>query len=245
MAESHEHEDSSPFQWWKSLPKCPFDESPKSSCIIKVLREMERLCLISEHGVDDIKHKLMTYKSGDFWIPVGGIKKEDMCIPPVITVLLAGLAGAGKSSIINLMYSVLGRSGLIPFSQTSNESWSYSTMILEEHNVLRSTRNGFCVYDSRGLDYNRMGECLEEVTRWMTDGVRHNQPCRFGDEDGVNVNVRLNCCSDGFVRRRVNCVVVVADLTDVYKAFFGGGNFKKVEAIKSLFHCASIRTSSK
>ncbi|XP_076944664.1 uncharacterized protein LOC143615428 [Bidens hawaiensis] len=244
MAEPHEHEDSSssspsPFQWWRSLPEI---KSSSSSCITKVLREMERLCLISEHGVDDLKHKLMVYKSGDFWIPVGGIKKEDMYIPPVITVLLVGLSGAGKSSIINLMYSVLGRSGLIPFSQTSNESSNYSTMILEEHNVLRSTRNGFCVYDSRGLDDNRMGECLKEVARWMNDGVRHNQRCRFGGEDGVNM--RLNCSPDGFVRRRVNCVVVVADLTDVYKAFFGGGDFKKVEAIKSLFHCASIRKSN-
>ncbi|KAI3823549.1 hypothetical protein L1987_04988 [Smallanthus sonchifolius] len=239
----HEDEESSsppPFCWWKTVPEFS-SHNKSSSSIAKVLREMERLCLISEHGIDDLKHKLMIYKSGDFWIPIGGIKKEDMNIPPVITVLLVGLSDSGKSSIINLMYSVLGRSGLIPFSQTSSESSDYSTMILEEHNVLRSTRNGFCVYDSRGLDYNRMDDCLKEVARWMTDGVRHNQPCRFGEND---VDVSLNCSSGGFVRRRVNYAAVVADLTDVYKAFFCGGDFKPVEAIKSLFHCPSLRASN-
>ncbi|KAI7749744.1 hypothetical protein M8C21_015599 [Ambrosia artemisiifolia] len=248
----NEHEEdssssSSPFYWWKSIPKFSSKDgslnspSSLSSSMIKVLREMERLCLISEHGVDDLKHKLMIYKPGDFWIPIGGIKKEDVDIPPVITILLVGLCGSGKSSLINLMYSVLGRSGLIPFSQTSDESSNYSTMILEEHNVLRSTRNGFCIYDSRGLDCNRMEDGLKEVTRWMTDGVCHNQPCHFGEND---VNIKLNCSSDGFVRRRVNYVVVVADLTDVYKAFFCGGDFKPVDALKSLFHCPSIKTSN-
>lgn len=115
-------------------------------------------------------------------------------------------------------------------------------MILEEHNVLRSTRNGFCIYDSRGLDFNRIEEGLEEVTRWMTNGVRHNQPCRFGEDDK---DVSLGSNPDGFVKRKVNYTVVVADLTDVYKAFFCGGDFKPILAIKSLFHCPSIKTSRK
>ncbi|KAI7749745.1 hypothetical protein M8C21_015600 [Ambrosia artemisiifolia] len=238
----------SPFCWWKSIPELSSHDaslkppsSSSSSSMMKLLREMERLSLISEHGVDDLKHKLMIYKSGDFWVPIGGIKKEDMDIPPVITVLLVGLSGSGKSSLINLMYSVVGRSGFIPFSQTSNEMSNYSTMILEEHNVLRSTRNGFCVYDSRGLDCDRIEDCLKEVTRWMTDGVRHNEPCRFGDED---VSVGVHGSYDGFVRRKVNYVMVVVDLSDVHKAFFRGGDFKAVEAVKSLFRCPSLKTSN-
>lgn len=116
-------EESSSFCWWKSIPefKSPYDSSSSSSSsMFKVLREMERLRMISEQGVDELKHKLMIYKSGDFWLPIGGIKKEEMDIPPIITVLLVGLSGSGKSSLVNFMYSVLGRSGLIPFSQTSS-----------------------------------------------------------------------------------------------------------------------------
>ncbi|PWA82779.1 P-loop containing nucleoside triphosphate hydrolase [Artemisia annua] len=247
MTQTHQQNDQEPntrFCWWKTVPdftSLKTSSSPSCLSIVKVLREMERLCSISEHGLDELKHKLMVYKAGDFWLPIGGLKKENMDIPSEVTVLLVGLSGSGKSSLVNLMYGVLGRSGLIPFSQTSNESSKYSTMILEEHNVLRSTRNGFCVYDSRGLDFTRMGECLDEVTRWITDGVRHNEPCLFGEDV---VDTSLNCSSDGFVRRKVNYVVVVVDLTDVYKAFFCGGDFKRVLAIKSLFHCPSIRTSN-
>lgn len=117
---------SSSFYWWKSLQE--FDEngnfkinemnSPLTPRM-RVVREMERLAFVSVEGFDDFRHKLLSYRAGDLWLPVGGIKKEEMDIPPVITVLLAGMKGSGKSSLINLMYSVLGRSGLIPFAQTS------------------------------------------------------------------------------------------------------------------------------
>ncbi|KAL2459304.1 uncharacterized protein Fot_54993 [Forsythia ovata] len=89
---------------------------------IKVLREMERLAFVAVEGLEDLRHKLISYRSGDFWLPIGGIKKEDMDIPPVVTILLAGISGPGKSSLVNLMYSVLGRSGLIPFAQTSGKN---------------------------------------------------------------------------------------------------------------------------
>ena len=29
------------------------------------------------------------------------------------------------------------------------------------------------MYDSRGVDLNRMREGLEEISSWMSDGVRH------------------------------------------------------------------------
>ncbi|KAL0376388.1 UNVERIFIED_CONTAM: hypothetical protein Scaly_0756400 [Sesamum calycinum] len=124
---------------------------------------MERLALIAGEGLDDLRHKLLCYRAGDFWLPIGGIKKEEMDIPPAVTILLTGLTASGKSSLINLMYSVLGRSGLIPFAQTSGEPSNHTTMYLEEHNVLRSPRSGFCVYDTRGLDQNHMVEGLGEA----------------------------------------------------------------------------------
>ncbi|XP_042047536.1 uncharacterized protein LOC121793570 [Salvia splendens] len=237
---------SSSSYWWKSLQE--FDENGNfkaemnSSHIsnltprMRVVREMERLAFVSVEGFDEFRHKLQSYRAGDLWLPVGGIKKEDIDIPPVITILLTGLNGSGKSSLINLMYSVLGRSGLIPFAQTSGESSSYTTMFLEEHNVLRSPRSGLCVYDTRGFDHILIDEGLDEVSTWMSDGVRHNQPCyRLGDDRKF---MRSN--SARYVKRRVNCVMVVADLLQIHQAF-NSGDFKSIEALKSLFHLDCIK----
>lgn len=113
--------------WWRSAAN--FDECvklkydlPNISILtprLKVLREMERLALIAPEGLNELRHKLQMYRSGDFWVPTGGFSKEEMDIPATITILLVGFTGSGKSSLVNLMYSVLGRSGIIPFAQTS------------------------------------------------------------------------------------------------------------------------------
>ena len=118
--------------WWRTAAK--FDECaklkldfPDVSILtprLRLLRELERLALIAPDGLNELRHKLLGYRSGDFWVPTGGIKKEDMDIPPVNTILLVGFSGSGKSSLINLMYSILGRSGLIPFAQTSSGKFS-------------------------------------------------------------------------------------------------------------------------
>ena len=113
--------------WWRSAAK--FDECGKMKSEapqnlskvtprLKVLREMERLALVAPEGLDELRHKLFAYRSGDFYVPTGGFEKEEMEIPPVNTILLVGFHNAGKSSLVNLMYSVLGRSGLIPFAKT-------------------------------------------------------------------------------------------------------------------------------
>lgn len=127
--EEHEAGEEKGYCWWRSpakfqeCAKLKLFEIPNLSNIspkLRLLREMERLALIGPDGLDELRHRIFTYRSGDFWVPTGGIRKEDMDIPPVITILLVGFHNAGKSSLVNLMYSVLGRSGLIPFAQTSS-----------------------------------------------------------------------------------------------------------------------------
>ncbi|KAF5202887.1 hypothetical protein FRX31_007526 [Thalictrum thalictroides] len=122
--------ESSVFCWWRLAKEIKdnghhlsIDLSKLSELTprLKVLREMERLALVANEGMDDLRHKLLSYRSGDFCLPTGGIKKEEMNIPPITTILLVGFTGSGKSSLVNLMYSVLGRSGLIPFAQTSSK----------------------------------------------------------------------------------------------------------------------------
>ncbi|KAG5607687.1 hypothetical protein H5410_029179 [Solanum commersonii] len=233
--------------WWRTPQdfdenghlKVDISDLSKLTPRLKILREMERLAFISTEGLEDLRHKLITYRAGDFWLPVGGVKKEDMEIAPVITIVLVGLCASGKSSLVNYMYSVLGRSGLIPFAQTSSGNSHYTTMFLEEHNVLRSMRSGFCVYDTRGLETNDMIEGLDEVSTWMTRGVRHNQPC-FRHDDYNNNN---KITSKRYTKRNVDCAIIVADLSEINKAFISG-DLKDVVALKSLFNNSSIRKSN-
>lgn len=109
--------------WWRSWG-VKFDvKMMKVDPRMRVVRELERLALVATHshheGLNELRHKLHMYRSGDFWMPIGGITKENMDIPPLATILLVGFSASGKTSLVNLMYSVLGRSGLVPFAQTS------------------------------------------------------------------------------------------------------------------------------
>ncbi|KAI3968544.1 hypothetical protein MKX01_007854 [Papaver californicum] len=211
---------------------------------LKVIREMERLALIaSTEGLDDLRQKLLSYRSGDFWLPTGGLKKEEMDISPIITILLVGFSGAGKSSIVNLMYSVLGRSGLIPFTHTSGVSSEYKTMFMEEHNVLRSMSSGFCVYDSVGLDYSQLGESLEGVNDWMVAGVQHHQLYRRPRVEESSMPEPTMPSTSRFARRRVNCAVVVVNIAEIYKALLNG-DLKPLESTKELLDSTSIRKSN-
>lgn len=253
----HDEESRAMRYWWRSAAK--FDECvkfkfemsnlSKMTPILKVLREMERLYLMSTECLDELRQKLMSYKAGDFWVPIGGINKEEMDIPPVNTIMLVGFHNAGKSSLVNLMYSVLGRSGLIPFAQTSagNDSSAYTTLMMEEHNVLRSTRSGFCIYDTRGFDYDRVDEALLELKEWMApEGVHHKKLClRPGDHVLLPMlnNELEDASSSMFIKRNVNCVVVVANASEIYKSL-RVGDFKPLDALKQLFCSPSLNKSN-
>ncbi|KAK3008124.1 hypothetical protein RJ639_014236 [Escallonia herrerae] len=241
--------------WWRSAAK--FDESARMkpeianlsniSPTLRVLRELERLALVAPEGLEELRHKLFAYRSGDFWLPTGGVKKEDTDIPPVITVLLVGFQNAGKSSLVNLMYSVLGRSGLIPFSQTSSGTASgYKALYMEEHNVLRSMRNGFCVFDTRGFHYERLAESNEELSKWMNRGVHHNQLClRSGDNILLSKDEEIEIplsrlLASKYVKRRVNCVMMVANVAEIHKAL-RASDMNPLEALNQLFHSPILR----
>ncbi|KAK8614509.1 hypothetical protein V6N13_068309 [Hibiscus sabdariffa] len=92
-------------------------------------------------------------------------------------------------------------------------------MYMEEHNVLRSMGNGFCVYDSRGFNYSRTREAFKELLSWMSEGVHHNQLCvRYDDCDTMIDDMENDVMrsSSEFVQIQVNCVMVVANMAEIY-----------------------------
>lgn len=141
-----------------------------------------------------------------------------------------------------------------PFATTyqtyyhAENSSNHPTMFMEEHNILRSMRSGFCVYDSRGLDYDHVEDGLEEVTQWMTDGVHHNQLCvRSGEESFMENDAEIVASmrsSSRFMKRRVNCAMVVANVAEIYRAL-KAGDWKPLEATKELFLSPALRRCSK
>lgn len=114
--------------WWKSAAELDYvklrlfenSNASKISPRIRLLRELERLALLASESLNEIRHKLLSYRAGDFWVPTGGISKQDLEIPAVNTILLLGFHNAGKTSLVNLMYRVFARSGLLHFAQTSS-----------------------------------------------------------------------------------------------------------------------------
>ncbi|XP_074268412.1 uncharacterized protein LOC141591828 [Silene latifolia] len=236
--------------WWRACATSEELSTLKINCVadvgeltprLKVMRELERLAIVAPDGLDDLRHRLVAYRAGDLWVPVGGVSKEGMNIPPQVTILLVGFAGAGKSSLVNLMYSVLGRAGIIPFAQTSGSSSTSgsTTMVLEEHNVTRSMRAGFCVYDSRGFEYaDRHSDNLSELSEWTGSGVRHNQMCRRSGDGPEYVSVGS---SSKFVKRQVNCAMVVANMAEIYEDMKKNVGFKLLEATKEVFSYQGLK----
>ena len=125
-------------------------------------------------------------------------------------------------------------------------SKSTTTKFMEEHNVLRSMQSGFCVYDSRGLDYDLLGECLEQVSDWMINGVHHNQMClRTGDNPVSDQDESSEVGSSSkFAVRRVNCAMVVVNIAEMFKSL-KKGDWKPLEATRELFRCPALKKCSK
>lgn len=103
--------------------------------------------------------------------------------------------------------------------------------------MLRSMRSGFCVHDTRGFDYDKVNECVEELSEWVTDGIHHKQ-LHLRREDSLlateDLEVPLFNSFAKFARRRVNCVMVLANVSEIYKALKAGDK-KPVDAVKDLF----------
>lgn len=81
----------------------------------------------------------------------------------------------------------------------------------------------------------------------MSEGIHHSQPCfRYNDrattaDDAAMENVTLRSSSN-FLQREVNCVMVVANIAQIYKAL-KAGDLKPLEATRQLFSFPALRKS--
>lgn len=113
--------------------------------------------------------------------------------------------------------------------------------------MVRSSQSGFCVYDSRGLDYEQMDESFEDLSYWMSKGVRHNQPCpRASDDLKVREEIEnhMSQSSSKFVKRKVNFAMLMVNMEEIYTAFKAGDS-KPLEATRNLYCSTAFNKCSK
>lgn len=109
--------------------------------------------------------------------------------------------------------------------------------------MLRSTRSGFCIYDTRGFDYDKVDEGLQELKEWMSDGVHHKKLCSRPGDILPKLDNELEDASSMFVNRKVNCVMLVANASEIYKSL-RVGDLKPLDALKQLFCSPVLKKSS-
>ncbi|KAK2982236.1 hypothetical protein RJ640_015827 [Escallonia rubra] len=155
----------------------------------------------------------------------------------------------GGFSVVNpsvLKAARLFQPGSITLCKKSGTALGYKALYMEEHNVLRSMQNGFYVFDTKGFDYERLVESNEELSKWMNRGVHHNPLClRSGDnmllskDEEIEIPLSRSFASK-YAKRRVNCVMMVADVAEIHKALRASG-VNPLEALNRLFHSPTLR----
>ncbi|KAE8660590.1 importin subunit alpha-like [Hibiscus syriacus] len=91
-------------------------------------------------------------------------------------------------------------------------------------------------------------DALEELSSWMSKVVHHNQLClRYHDYNTMMTNEMGNkvtkLSSEYFVQRRVNSVMVVANMAGIYKALTVGDS-KPLESTGQIFCHPALRKSN-
>ncbi|KAH9304240.1 hypothetical protein KI387_008644, partial [Taxus chinensis] len=135
--------------------------------------------------IDEETKRILKYTPGNWLVETGGMNRCDYDIPCVTSLLLVGLKGAGKSSLINSILRVLSDGHqMLNRAQVSYKSSPESgTYFLQEYSVPEAS-NTFCIYDSCGL----LGNVTEDsllLQSWLENGIRHGQMVVRSSDDIV------------------------------------------------------------
>nr|GMD12262.1 Phosphate import ATP-binding protein like [Ipomoea batatas] len=122
------------------------------------------------------KRKILGYTPGSWTELVGGTNLRDYKVPKTTIILLIGIKGSGKSSLVNKISDVFESERFTPQrAQVSpNPSVGGCTCFAHGYKILSSEKS-FCVYDAQSLSYNQ-SENENMLKHWMTNGVDHEEP---------------------------------------------------------------------
>lgn len=171
------------------------------------------------------KDAILRRRPGDWIEEVGGLTKADYDVPEVITLLLVGPRGSGKSSLINRITRVFeeDKFGVDRAQVSNNLSVTNGSCFLQEYMIPRNSKS-LCFYDSRSLSTCK-SENFSILNGWMTQGVSHGRMV-IRDSDTVLMKEKIkamarqhqNCfCQTRFV----NFVIFVVDGVSVLKSMDG------------------------
>ncbi|MCD7452283.1 hypothetical protein HAX54_016115 [Datura stramonium] len=185
----------------------------------------------------EAKYKILRYTPGASIEEVGGMKASDYNIPQKMTLLLIGLRGSGKSSLVNKISRVFDDDPFTPErAQVSYSSDGDGTNFLHEYTIPRGS-SSLCLYDTRGLS-DDLSENKKIVKRWMTKGVRHGKLItRDSDDAHLKSKARRNryCAIESNV---VNCVIFVVSAVQILQSMDSDDETKRqqTQAVATTFN---------
>ncbi|XXG83112.1 hypothetical protein AAC387_Pa10g0946 [Persea americana] len=190
--------------------------------------------------LEDSKSKILSYKPGCWIEEVGGLKINDYNIPRTTTLLVIGLKGSGKSSLVNRISRVFESDKFS--SDRAQVFYNHSgdgSYFLQEYMIPRGS-SSFCLYDTRSLSENP-SENFKLIKKWMTEGVQHGQMVIRDSDSAIarkNMKIKarhaLHCGSE---KRMVNFVIFVVDGVSVQKSITNEDSSQYTRLITESFNC--------
>ncbi|KAL4558548.1 hypothetical protein LXL04_036749 [Taraxacum kok-saghyz] len=203
-------------------------------------------------NIDAAKSKILSYTPGSWIENVGGTTMNDYNLPKTTTLLLIGLKGSGKSSLINRISKVFEDDKFAPerAQVTYNSSIGNGTSFLHEYMIPR-TSTSFCLYDTPSFS-NNSSENSQMIKHWMTKGVSHNEFVKRLDLiTSIIISLYLyeyqipyssSSHKTSYKKRKVNFVIFVVNGLSVLKSMSTNGEHTQYtdtlsEAFSSPYLC--------
>ncbi|PIN00756.1 hypothetical protein CDL12_26740 [Handroanthus impetiginosus] len=215
-------------------------ERQKAKVYTEVLKSYEELRSQIDR-LEKAKSTILSYTPGSWAEKAGSMDLSKYDVPCITSLLLIGLKGSGKSSLVNKISRVLEDDIFAPRrAQVScNSSNGDGTYFLHEYRIPRGS-SSFCLYDTRSLS-GCSSENLKMLKHWMTTGVRHGELVkRNSDSMALKARLRFKAQrSPSFSPfRGINFVIFVVNGMSLLESMDGSDEKKKdyLEMLATIFN---------